>query len=165
METCGEKIVLNFCFIAKDGKISGVVGAPGDTRGALLLQRDTVMYAQLGAKRKVPDCTTLNIKNSGRRAARHHALPARRWGSTAYGAPNSSAFLRLLPRRQRPASADHAGLRAPSGSEACRPLHPGVPYWLRSPAAASLQLIVQVFNLASQEKRIVRAQQIGSVGK
>jgi hypothetical protein len=64
MEACGEKIVLNFYFIAKDGKINGVVGAPGDTRGTVLLQRDTVMYAQMGAKRKMPDCSALNIKNT-----------------------------------------------------------------------------------------------------
>jgi len=64
IEACGEKIVLNFYFIAADGKINGIVGAPGDTRGTLVLQRDTVMYAQMGALRKIPDCKTLNIKNT-----------------------------------------------------------------------------------------------------
>jgi hypothetical protein len=64
LEACGEKIVLNFYFIARDGKISGIVGAPGDTRADLMLQRDTVTYAQMGAMRKIPDCKTLEIKNT-----------------------------------------------------------------------------------------------------
>lgn len=64
IEACGEKIVLNFFFAAHDGKIDGIAAAPGDTRGNLQLQRDTVMYAQMGAIRKIPDCKTLNIKNT-----------------------------------------------------------------------------------------------------
>jgi hypothetical protein len=64
LEACGEKIVLNFYFIARDGTINDTVGAPGDSHASLLLQHDTVMYAQMGAMRKMPDCKTLNIKNT-----------------------------------------------------------------------------------------------------
>lgn len=64
IEACGEKIVLNFFFIVNDGKVNGVVGAPGDTRGSLLLQRDTVMYAHMGASLKAKDCKQFEIRNT-----------------------------------------------------------------------------------------------------
>ena len=64
IDACGDKLLINLYFGAIDGKINGIVGAPGDTRGSLLLQRDTVMYARMGAMRKAPDCKVLNIKNT-----------------------------------------------------------------------------------------------------
>lgn len=64
IDACGNKIVLNFFFIAADGKLNGIAGAPGDTHGSLLLQRDTVMYAQMGASTKARDCKQFDIANT-----------------------------------------------------------------------------------------------------
>ena len=62
---CGNDTILNFYFSAtSDEKINTIVGVPGTTHADLTLQRDAVLYANLGATLAVKVCKTFIVKNS-----------------------------------------------------------------------------------------------------
>ena len=64
VEGCGNDTILNVYFVATDEKVNTVVGVPGTTQGTLQLQRDTLMYAHMGAGAKSGDCKTFDIANT-----------------------------------------------------------------------------------------------------
>jgi hypothetical protein len=62
---CGNDTILNIYFSAGDGeKINTVVGVPGETRTDLTLQRDTMLYANMGASRVAKDCKSFVANNT-----------------------------------------------------------------------------------------------------
>lgn len=62
---CGNDTILNFYFAAgANEKINTIVGIPGSTAADLVLQRDAVMYAQIGAKGVVNDCNAFTVRNT-----------------------------------------------------------------------------------------------------
>lgn len=62
---CGNDTILNFYFSAASGeKIKTIVGIPGTTHADLTLQRDAVLYANLGATLAVKGCKVFVVKNS-----------------------------------------------------------------------------------------------------
>jgi hypothetical protein len=62
---CGNDTILNIYFSAgADEKINTVVGVPGATRADLTLQRDALLYANVGANLVARGCKTFVVKNT-----------------------------------------------------------------------------------------------------
>jgi hypothetical protein len=62
---CGNDTVLHIYFTATvDERIHTAVGLPGSTHADLTLQRDGVVYAQIGARNVVRDCKHFDVRNT-----------------------------------------------------------------------------------------------------
>jgi len=62
---CGNDTVLNFFFVARpDGKLDPVIGLPGTTHADLVLQRDSVAYANAGAAVAIKGCREFYVTNT-----------------------------------------------------------------------------------------------------
>jgi hypothetical protein len=62
---CGDDTILNFYFTAgKDEKINTIIGIPRTTRGDPVLQRDAVLYANMGAQLVARDCKKFDVKSA-----------------------------------------------------------------------------------------------------
>lgn len=62
---CGNDTILNlFFFAGPDEKVNTAVGVPGTTQSDLTLQRDTLLYANIGANAVLKDCKSFVVKNT-----------------------------------------------------------------------------------------------------
>jgi hypothetical protein len=62
---CGNDTILNIFFSAgADEKINTIIGLSGTTHTDLMLQRDTLLYANTGAAIIAKDCKTFEVKNT-----------------------------------------------------------------------------------------------------
>ena len=63
---CGNDTVLNLYFyVADDGaKINGIAGFPGSTHADLILQKDALTHAEIGANSLARNCAHFDVKNT-----------------------------------------------------------------------------------------------------
>jgi hypothetical protein len=62
---CGNDTTINLYFaVGADGKIATIVAFPGTTRANLVLQRDALKFANLGAGSRAKDCKQFVVTNT-----------------------------------------------------------------------------------------------------
>ncbi len=62
---CGNDTIVNFYFTAgADEKVNTLIGAPGSTGADLTLQRDALLYANMGAQIVAGDCKQFTVRNT-----------------------------------------------------------------------------------------------------
>jgi hypothetical protein len=62
---CGNDTIINVYFaVGADGKIATMVAFPGTTRANLLLQRDALTFAYIGASSRAKDCKHFIVTNT-----------------------------------------------------------------------------------------------------
>jgi hypothetical protein len=66
VQGCGNDTVLNLYFsVANDGaKINGIAGFPGSTHADLILQKDALHHAEIGANSLAGNCAHFDVKNT-----------------------------------------------------------------------------------------------------